>query len=256
MIFEKQDIALSMLDVLLIDQAHINQFNSGRNMDALSFRIEGDTVLKTETAELYAGSNSVLYAPARVDYTRISKRDKMIVIHFNALNFSGTELECIYLEKPEKLFGLFAEILDVWEKKRVGYKQKATAILYLIFEELYIEKHREREIDPRIEKGASYIFERFSDVGVSVTNAARISNVSEVYFRRIFKELYGISPKKQIIELRIKRAVALIESGYYTLSEISEMCGFEDYKYFSTEFHRILGVPPSKYSYLKEKDRL
>ena len=87
MIFEKQDLVLSVLDVLLIDQTHVNKFNSGRNMDALSFRIEGDTVLKTETAELRADSNSVLYAPARVDYTRASKRDKMIVIHFNALNF-------------------------------------------------------------------------------------------------------------------------------------------------------------------------
>lgn len=256
MIFEKQDLVLSVLDVLAIDQTHVNKFNSGRNIDALSFRIEADTVLKTETSELYAGDNSVLFAPARVDYTRVSKRDKMIVIHFNAINFSGKELECIRLEKPEKIYSLFLEILDVWEKKRMGYKHKATAILYLIFEELYIEKYRERKVDNRIEKGATYIFEKFSDVEISVSEAARISSVSEVYFRRIFKELYGISPKKQIIELRIKRAVTLIESGYYSLLEISEMCGFEDYKYFSTEFHRILGVSPSKHSYLKEKDRL
>ena len=65
----------------------------------------------------------------------------------------------------------------------------------------------------------------------------------------IFKKEFGISPKKYIINARIKHAVGLIENGYYSLSEIAEMSGFTDYKYFSSEFRRVMGTSPSKYHY-------
>ena len=89
----------------------------------------------------------------------------------------------------------------------------------------------------------------FKNPDISVSDAADVSNISEVYFRKLFKKQFGVSPKTYIINARIKHAVNLIESGYYSLSEIAEMCGFEDYKYFSSQFHQIKGVPPSKYSY-------
>ena len=64
-----------------------------------------------------------------------------------------------------------------------------------------------------------------------------------------FKKEFGISPKKYVINARIKLAESLIESGYYSLFEVAEKCGFTDHKYFSTEFRKTVGVPPSKYEY-------
>ena len=72
--------------------------------------------------------------------------------------------------------------------------------------------------------------------------------MSEVHFRKIFKEEYGMSPQKYIIHLRIQNASSLIASGYYSLQEAAYLSGYNDYKYFSVEFKKIKGVSPSKFA--------
>ncbi len=69
--------------------------------------------------------------------------------------------------------------------------------------------------------------------------------LSTVYFRKLFKEIYGISPMKHIINLRIEYAINLMSTGYYSLYEIAKLSGYDDYSYFSSEFKRIKGGVPS-----------
>ena len=71
--------------------------------------------------------------------------------------------------------------------------------------------------------------------------------MSEVYFRKIFKEDLGTSPQKYIIKLRLQKAADLIETGDYSLKEIAVMSGYNDYKYFSSEFKHLFGTSPSEY---------
>ena len=78
--------------------------------------------------------------------------------------------------------------------------------------------------------------------------------MSEVYFRKLFKEEYGVSPQKYIIDLRIQNAVGLISTGYYSLKEVAYMSGYSDYKYFSVEFKKKMGISPSEYIYDYKRD--
>lgn len=78
----------------------------------------------------------------------------------------------------------------------------------------------------------------------SLAEAAQKSFVSEVYFRKLFKKEFNTSPKKYVIDSRIKHAVSLINSGLYTLKKIASLCGYTDYKYFSVEFKKNDGQKP------------
>ena len=49
--------------------------------------------------------------------------------------------------------------------------------------------------------------------------------------------------------LRMQKAISLINTGYYSLKEVAAMCGFTDYKYFSVEFKKHTGKSPSEYEY-------
>jgi AraC-like DNA-binding protein len=80
---------------------------------------------------------------------------------------------------------------------------------------------------------------------LSIKEIADKSFMSEVYFRKLFKEKYEISPQKYIIDLRIQNAVGLISTGYYSLKEIAYMSGYTDYKYSSVEFKKAMGISPS-----------
>ena len=44
-----------------------------------------------------------------------------------------------------------------------------------------------------------------------------------------------------------KYAKELISTGDYSLKEIAFMCGYSDYKYFSSEFKQFTGISPSEY---------
>lgn len=249
MIFEKEVLTFNILDVIEIKQCNADMFNSGRNFDALSFRYDSDTVIKTETSTHILKGDSVCFFPARVNYTRLSKRDNLIVVHFDSLNYISNEIEYFIPENPDSFAALFKSILDLWNKKETGYKHKCSAILYEIFAECYKQNHKDEDINPKIEKSVRYINENFKNPDISVKTAAEKSFISEVYFRKLFKKEFGVSPRKHIINLRIQNAIGLLSAGYYSLQEVAFMSGFTDYKYFSVEFKAYTGVSPSKYLY-------
>ena len=91
--------------------------------------------------------------------------------------------------------------------------------------------------------------QNYKNSNLSIAEIADRSFMSEVYFRKLFKEEYGVSPQKYIIDLRIQNAVGLIATGYYSLKEIAYMSGYNNYKYFSSEFKKVKGVSPSEYIY-------
>jgi len=249
MFFEKEMLSLNILDVLELKQKNVNMINSGRNFNALSFRFRSNTVLKTETDEYHVKDYFVSYVPARLDYNRISIEEELIIVHFDTTNYRAKNIECFEAKNPDKFARLFREILNCWNKKEPGYKYKCHSILYEIFAECYLQNCTLNTQASKIQASVDYILKNYKNQELTMKEIAARSFMSEVYFRRLFKEEYGISPQKYIINLRLQNAVGLISTGYYSLKEIAYMSGYNDYKYFSTEFKKAMGVCPSEYFY-------
>lgn len=249
MIFEKESLGFTILDVIELHQKDINSFNSGRTFNALSFRTKADTLLRTESKEYVMTDNSVAYVPARLDYTRISAEDELIVIHFYIMNYQSKEIELFVAKDPEKMSELFRRILSVWNAKETGYRYRCTALLYEIFAECHAQIAPSAVKSSKIQKSVDYIHENYKNGDITIADVAKRSFMSEVYFRKLFKEEYGVSPQKYIVNLRIQNAAGLISTGYYSLKEVALMSGYNDYKYFSVEFKRIMGISPSEYFY-------
>lgn len=249
MIFEQDSIGFQILDVLSFDQSYTKKYNFKRNFDALSFRYEADTVIEYNGKQLHFTDNSIGFFPSNIDYTRITNKDKMIVVHFKSFNYHTNQIESFCPSDHEKYHTLFKKLSDCWNKKNTGYKHEAASILCLIFAELYTDNKKTYEYDPKIDMSVKYVEENCLKKDFSLQAAAEKSHITDVYFRKLFKREFGISPKRYVINRKIKYAASLIIAGYYTLQEISELCGYNDYKYFSVEFKRVTGVSPSKYAY-------
>ena len=249
MFFEKDLLSFNILDVLELKQQNINMFNSGRNFNALSFRFRSDAVLITQTERHSMKDNYVSYFPARLDYTRAATVDEMIVVHFDTINYNTKNIEYFIPNDPTVLSELFREIFDIWNKKELGYKYKCSAILCKIFAECYTQNYVSKSKNPKIQNSVEYLLKNYKKSDLSIKEIADKSCMSEVYFRKLFKEEYGTSPQKYIIDLRIQNAIGLISTGYYSLKEVAYMSGYNDYKYFSVEFKKIVGVSPSEYLY-------
>ena len=253
MIFEQDTIVFQVLDVLFFDQNDVKKYNFKRNFDALSFRYEADTIIEYKDKRLYFTDNSIGFFPSNVDYTRITKRDKMIVIHFKAYNYHTNKIESFFPVDYKKYHTLFEKILECWNKKDISYKHEVASLLNLIFSELYKDNKKTYEYNSKIDSSIKYIEENYLKKDFSLQIAAEKSYISDTYFRKLFKQKFSISPKQHVIQRRIKHAASLIIAGYYTLQEISELCGYNDYKHFSVEFKKVIGVSPSKYIYKFEE---
>lgn len=245
MFFEKDFHTFEIVEVIYLNQKTVNQFNSGRKYDAISFRYSADTLLKTAAEEIEAGPNTLWFFPAGLDYTRISKEEELVAIHLKNFTYSADRIESYMPKNPELISALFRKLTLCWQQKETGHHYRCASLLYEIFAECRAENGNDSGRDPRILNGFNYIKKNLSDPALSVAEAARRSFMSEVYFRKLFKEDLGVSPKKYIIEKRITSAKKLIATGYFSLKEVAALSGWTDYKYFSTEFKRLTGHSPS-----------
>lgn len=97
-------------------------------------------------------------------------------------------------------------------------------------------------IKPACDYLKTHIFKHDLSVGM----LHEMCGISDVYFRRLFIEIYGMPPQKYVIDKRLTEARSLIENGDYdNLYSVAYSVGYDDPLYFSREFKRKFGVAPS-----------
>ena len=79
----------------------------------------------------------------------------------------------------------------------------------------------------------------------NIGELAEMCNLSYSHFKRLFITQFGISPKKYIINMRMEYALILLQNHQMTISQIAEMCGYENVYYFSNAFKNYFGYPPT-----------
>ena len=72
-------------------------------------------------------------------------------------------------------------------------------------------------------------------------------NISEVYFRKLFRSSMGISPKQYVLSLRLQRAKQLLAEGKEKVCAVASECGFESVAHFSRTFRAQVGMTPADY---------
>ena len=150
----------------------------------------------------------------------------------------------------DAILKIFKDAELAWRMQADFYHVTTIRAVY----DLILQVHRERQraytpsaqlslIAPAVEK----IQQEFAQNELTVATLASLCNISEAYFRRIFLNEFGTSPKEYMIGLRINYAKQLLESGDFTVSQASHLCGYAEPCHFSREFSKHVGVPPSEY---------
>lgn len=248
MVFEKENLSVSIINFTSHDQENVvRRHRNGRKFSSISYRFHADTELITEKSTLHVGDHSVCFVPAKVRYNRIVKKDKLLAINFHIKGYTAEDIECFLPKNPDKLERLFQKAYECWTKQETGYYHRCVAYFYEILSECQRQNAEDVPSESKIQASVNYIHANYTDPELSLQEIASKSFMSEVYFRKLFKAEYGSSPQKYIIKLRMQKAIELIQTAEYSLKEVAAECGYTDYKYFSAEFKRLLGVSPSEY---------
>lgn len=82
---------------------------------------------------------------------------------------------------------------------------------------------------------------------LNLEDLAHLVHLNSDYFGKIFKQIVGINFKEYVIKIRIENAKVLIDSGEYSIKEISYLVGYSDPNYFSRSFKKIVGISAVEY---------
>ena len=73
-------------------------------------------------------------------------------------------------------------------------------------------------------------------------------HMSRTSFYKTLKVLTGYAPADYIRMIRLQHAAQLLKQGEHTITEVADIVGFSDVKYFREVFKRYYDVSPSKYA--------
>ena len=205
---------------------------------------ESGYVMRTE-------GNSLFYLPKGSSYHVEQIRNGGCY----AINFAADisdEPFCVSLRNAEKLLHNFKAAADAWKIKdnlRVALAMRAVydAVCKAQKEihRQYVPKTQRLIIDPAVD----VINQQFTDNSLNISYLASLCGISEVYFRKIFLNSFGVSPKEYMIQKRMDYAKNLLKSDDFSIAEIATLCGYAEPCHFSREFTKRVGIPPSQYFY-------
>lgn len=89
----------------------------------------------------------------------------------------------------------------------------------------------------------------FYNSSIDLNDLLKNSGYAADYIRAYFKKIMGKTPTEFLTEIRINHACYLIDTykNLFSLADVAERCGYNDYVYFSRRFKQVMGVSPRKY---------
>ena len=94
---------------------------------------------------------------------------------------------------------------------------------------------------------ASHYIATHLDETIDVKTLARVANLSDFHFCRIFKAIKGEPPISFIARLRIETAAQLLRYSSLAVEEIAYNIGYESPASFSKAFKNRYGITPTHY---------
>lgn len=162
-------------------------------------------------------------------------------------NYFKTDRRKFYVD----LFSEFIRRYEFWSTdNEVVLQSLLLKLIYEIYEEsiaLQQSKSLNQKNHLAIDKVLHYIDENLS-TPLDLESVASHFSFSPNYFHQIFKAATGTRLRSYIEEQRIRKAIHLLQSTNYTLSQIAMECGFSSQAYFSCVFKKRMGLTPREYT--------
>lgn len=247
----KDDHLLTLLGVFLLKRGRSRHNSFPRSYDTLGIRTAGGTTFKVGKNTIYLHKGDMIYLPKNLSYSQETSGETVIAIHFiNHDPKLQKNIEVFHFDDFEELYGTVMDMYQIWEEKKPGYKTLCTSLLYRLLSEMCRTQQKEsgtRGATGKLTRSVDHIHTYYKDGHISISYLAELSSVSETYFRRLFKELYGVSPNQYITNLKMEYAAQMLQSKLYTVTEVSDEVGYTSVKYFERVFKHRYGKTPTDF---------
>lgn len=97
-----------------------------------------------------------------------------------------------------------------------------------------------------------YIEEHYVEP-ISLDDLSKLVHMSAPYISFLFKSITNENYMEYLKHVRMSKAKQYLEQGTYKVYEITELVGYSDYKYFTSQFKKLFGISPTDYRNMFQK---
>ncbi len=118
-----------------------------------------------------------------------------------------------------------------------------------------MNRERDKTTKKVIQEAKEYIREHYANPELSVELLCRHLHMSPAYFSTVFKKATGQTYVNYVTEVRLKKAVELLNETDDKTYVIAGKVGYQEQNYFSYVFKKWYGVSPTKYRETRGSER-
>lgn len=231
----------------------------------IMFAVEkGDFEYQIEDVRKKATSGDIVICPPNTDFCREMKSP--MTFHYFKFFLSDDNNEQIQRTKTT-IRNLFSYKFTPIEKVRMSNnfsqlynlnkRDDAESIrwknhfindiwLLLTMEAEHMSKHSIVMDDPAIKQAKEWIDSNMSK-NILIKDVAKMIDLHPVQFSNRFQNLYGTTPSRYLLSIRMERSKRYLLHTDYKIDHIAQLCGYDNGFYFSRVFSKHFGMSPSQY---------
>ena len=220
-----------------------------RPLWAFVIKYEGQTIYAVNGRPHISDLHNVTILPkgCRYDWQCVES-GRFIIVEFDC-DQTCDEIFSFSVKNGESLLGTVRK-MEI-NRARLGCTQRLDEFrdLYGILSSLiksankkYVPSPKERIIYPITE----YIAQNCGK-HISADELSAMTDFSAVYFRKVFKDVTGMSPIRYVRTIKINKAKEMLESDYSSVTNIAASLGYNNVYEFSRDFKKQVGISPSRY---------
>ncbi len=223
---------------------------------AVIIKYEGETVYRAYGKELVSNRSHLVILPKGSSYQWTCTRGG----HYAVVEFAS-ELRCqeiftFPVSDCDGVLELFRELEAKRLRSRTCTEMEAIHDAYgIILKILQLSRQpsvplrKVRKLAPALDWIANHYTQPLSN-----DQLAEIAGMSTVYFRKLFQEVYQMSPMRYVKEIRMEKAKEMLRSDFGSISEVGLSLGYFSISDFSRDFKKHVGVSPRNFVFQKSRN--
>jgi AraC-like DNA-binding protein len=149
-------------------------------------------------------------------------------------------------------FGIFRQTYDLLSKiisseSKTAILERKVAVLNMLsgLFKLHEQNTHNQHCENTVENAIVFLQQNFHK-NISIPELAERVNYSNSYFRKVFRDYTGRSPREFITTLRMSKAKELLLQNK-KIKEVAKIVGYDDIFYFMRIFRTVTGISPGKW---------
>ena len=250
---QKPIFNISQIDILTVsrEKNYRHSYMDGRPYHDFIYTENGriiDSFVHPKKYNVTTEAGTLIFVPKGTKYyaTYLENNTKIKIIQFDIDYGELPE----YLLSPQKI-----DLSNVKSTVNAFFESINSAKTNHIFHYLSLLYDLLWQIDVRyrgLPKKYSRLSAALDDISLypqkndKISHYAAMCYMSEVNFRRLFREYTGKTPIEYRNDLRLKKAQTMLQSGEYNVSECAEASGFSNLSFFIRLYKKKFGYTPKE----------